>query len=225
MLNANEAATERVSLPTPAPVETVAGRAEPAAALPPGPAVATAGYKIGPRDVLDITVFKVPDLSKRVQVADSGNINLPLVGDIPAAGKTARDIERDLTTKLGAKYLQSPQVTVFVKEYNSQQVTIQGAVKKPGVYPVKGKMSLLETIAMAEGLDKTYDATVLVLRENEGQRLAAKFDIDDIKKGIAADPAILKGDTVVVNTSMTKKAFDNVLRVLPNSGSFIRLAQ
>ncbi len=75
-------------------------------------------YKVGPQDVLDISVFKVPELTKSVQVAESGSINLPLVGEIQAAGKTAQDIERDLAKKLGAKYLQSPQVTVFVKEYN-----------------------------------------------------------------------------------------------------------
>lgn len=227
LLSASEPATASALPPPPAPAdtETLASPAAPAATLPPGSPSASLGYTIGPRDVLDIAVFKVPELSKRVQVADSGNINLPLVGDIAAAGKTARDIERDLTAKLGAKYLQSPQVTVFVKEYNSQQVTIQGAVRKPGVYPIKGKTSLLQTIAMAEGLDSTYDATVVVLREDEGQRLAAKFDIDDIKNGTAADPTILRGDTVVVNTSTTKKAFDSALRILPNSGSFIRLAQ
>lgn len=209
----------------PPAADAATSRAEPAIAATPGSAAASAGYKIGPHDVLDIAVFKVPELSSRIQVADSGNINLPLVGEIPAAGKTARDIERDLTAKLGAKYLQSPQVKVFVKEYNSQQITIQGAVRKPGIYAIKGKTSLLQTIAMAEGLDSSYDSTILVLREGEGQRLAAKFDIDEIKNGGASDPTILKGDTVVVNTSTTKKVFDSALRVLPNSGSFIRLAQ
>ena len=100
---------------------------------------------------MDVSVFKVPELSKSVQVADTGTINLPLVGEVPAAGKTAQEVEQDLTKKLGAKYLQNPQVTVFVKEYNSQRVTIEGAVKKPGVYPVRGKTSLLQFIAMAEG--------------------------------------------------------------------------
>ncbi|MEZ5855394.1 MAG: polysaccharide biosynthesis/export family protein [Hyphomicrobiaceae bacterium] len=72
--------------------------------------------------------------SKSVQVANSGTINLPLVGDIVAAGRTARDIERDLSAKLGAKYLRNPQVTVFVKEYNSQRITVEGAVNKPDVF-------------------------------------------------------------------------------------------
>ena len=84
----------------------------------------TSGYKIGAMDVLDISVFQVPELTKSVQVADTGTINLPLLGEVEVAGRTAQQVERDLTTKLGAKYLQNPQVTVFVKEYNSHQVTI-----------------------------------------------------------------------------------------------------
>src|SRR5262249_3836623 len=131
-------------------------------------------YKIGPMDVLDISVFQVPDLTKSVQVSDTGTINLPLVGEVPVAGKTSQEVERDLTAKLGAKYLQNPQVTVYVKEYNSQQVTIEGAVQKPGIFSIKGKTSLLQLIAMANGFDPNSDWTVLVLRESNGRRKAAK---------------------------------------------------
>src|SRR5262249_61773057 len=95
-------------------------------------------YKIGPNDVIEITVFKVPELSKQVQVTDNGTVNLPLAGEIVVAGKTAQQIERELARTLGAKYLQNPQVSVYVKEYNSQRVTVEGAVKKPGVYPLRG---------------------------------------------------------------------------------------
>jgi len=113
----------------------------------------SAAYKIGPQDVLDISVFKAPELARSVQVAESGTINLPLVGEIHAVGKTAQEVERDLAKRLGAKYMQSPQVTVYVKEFNSQRVTVEGAVKKPGIYPLRGKTTLMQTIAMAEGLD------------------------------------------------------------------------
>ena len=96
-------------------------------------------------------------MSKSVQVADSGTINLPLVGEVPAAGMTAQDVERSLTRKLGAKYLQNPQVTVYVREYNSQRVTIEGAVKSQGVYPIRGRSSLMQMIATAGGLDPKSD--------------------------------------------------------------------
>jgi polysaccharide export outer membrane protein len=186
------------------------------------PTSSSSAYKIGPQDVLEITVFKVEELSKTVQVSATGTINLPLVGEIPAAGRTAHDVERELVAKLGAKYLKSPQVTVFVKEYNSQQITVEGSVRKPGVYPIKGKTSLLQSIAMAEGLDPSYDSTVIIFRRSEGQRLAARFDIDSIKKGEEKDPEIYKGDLVVVNSSTVKNAYQTVLKALPAGGSFIR---
>jgi polysaccharide biosynthesis/export protein len=78
-------------------------------------------YKIGPLDVLDVTVFKVPELSKTVQVDRDGSINYPLIGQIPAAGKTAHELERDLTQRLDAKYLRTPQITVIVKEYGYEK--------------------------------------------------------------------------------------------------------
>src|SRR3954468_21321091 len=112
-----------------------------------------ASHKLGPLDVLDISVFQVPELSKSVQVSDAGSINLPLLGEVKASGKTAQEIERELTVRLGKKYLKNPQVTVFVKENKSQQVTIEGAVRKPGVYPIAGKKTLLQLVATAEGLN------------------------------------------------------------------------
>jgi polysaccharide biosynthesis/export protein len=181
-------------------------------------------YRIGPLDVLDISVFKVPELSKSVQVADSGSINLPLVGEIQASGKTAQDIERDLTAILGTKYLRNPQVTVYVKEYNSQRVTIEGAVKKPGVYPIKGKTSLLQVIAMAESPDKeSASSTVVVFRTVDGKRSAARFDIDEIRHGKAEDPIIQQGDVIFVDTSTSKVVFNNFLRVLPTAAAFVPL--
>lgn len=74
-----------------------------------------AAYRIGPLDALDISVFQAPDLSGTVEVAEDGTIDLPLLGATPAAGKTAYELQRDLSSKLGTKYLQNPQVTVSVK--------------------------------------------------------------------------------------------------------------
>lgn len=179
-------------------------------------------YKIGPQDVLDISVFKVPELSKTVQVAHSGSINLPLVGEIPAAGKTAQQIERNLTTKLGAKYLQSPQVTVFVKEYNSQRVTVDGAVKKAGVFPIRGKTSLVQAIAMAGGLDtNSASSDVIVFRSVNGKRTAAHFDLDEIRAGRADDPIMQQGDVIVADTSTAKLVFNTLFRV--PYGAFVPL--
>jgi polysaccharide export outer membrane protein len=175
-----------------------------------------AAYKIGPLDVLDISVFKVPDLTKEVQVAEDGSINYPLIGDTPAAGKTAHEVEQDLTKKLGSKYLRNPQVTVFVREYNSQRVTVSGSVKTSGVYAIKGNTSLMQVIAMAGDVDTSTDSgDVVVFRTIDGQRSAAKFDIDAIKGGKASDPQVEPGDVVVVDSSSTKVALHNILMALP----------
>ena len=188
-------------------------------------AAATPGntaYKIGPQDLLEVAVYKVPDLSLSVQVADSGTVNLPLVGEIPAAGKTSRELEQDLTKKLGAKYLQSPQVSVYIKEYNSRRVTIDGAVGKPGIYPITGKTSLLQLIATAGGPTAASDTgDIVVFRQASGKRSAARFSLDEIRAGRAKDPALQEGDVVVVNESAMKAAFQQVLKVLPITSMFV----
>jgi len=209
--------------PAAAPAAPPAAISKTAAAgtLQPGPG--SAGYKIGTLDVVDVSVFKVPELSKSVQVSESGTINLPLVGEIPAAGKTAQEVEHDLTAKLGSKFLQNPQVTVFVKEYNSQRVTVEGAVKKPGVYPLRGHSSLLQFIATAEGLDQNADSTVLILRQANGKRMAARFDIDEIRAGSSEDPVVQAGDTIVAGTSAAKETMNNFLKLLPVTSVFALL--
>lgn len=173
-------------------------------------------YKIGPLDVIDISVFNVPDLTKTVQVADDGTINFPLVGEVAAAGKTAKQLESDLEHKLGVKYLRSPQVTVLVKDYNSQRVTIEGSVKTSGVYAIKGPTSLTQVLAMAGGMDDTVaSGDVVIFRTVDGTRSAAKFDVDAILHGRATDPQLEPGDVIVADTSSTKVALHNILSVLP----------
>lgn len=173
------------------------------------------GYKIGPQDVLDFSVFKAPELQRVVQVSETGTINVPLIGDIQASGRTASELEKDLAARLGKKFLQNPQVSVSVREYNSQRVTLEGAVKKPGVYPLRGKTTLLQIVATAEGFNDVGDATVMIFRQENGQRLAAKFDIADIRSGVASDPVLQPGDTIVAPTSMTKETFAAIMKALP----------
>ncbi len=178
-------------------------------------------YKIGAQDVLEVVVFKVPELTRSVQVADSGTINLPLVGEVAAAGKTSQELERDLTARLGATYLKSPQVSVYVREFNSQRVTIEGAVKKAGVFPIRGKNSLLQLIAVAGGLDREVASdSIMVFRTHDGQRVAAQFDLDEIREGRAEDPAVQDGDVIVVPTSAAKVVLSSFLKVTPALAAF-----
>jgi polysaccharide export outer membrane protein len=173
-------------------------------------------YKIGPLDVLDISVFKVQDLNKSVQVAEDGTINYPLVGDVQAAGKTAHELEHDLMQKLGGKYLKNPQVSVFVKEYNSQRVTVTGSVKTTGVYSIKGNTTLMQVLAMAGDVDNNLaSGEIVVFRTADGRRTAARFDIDSIKSGKTEDPQMQPGDVIVVDTSASKVALSNILKIVP----------
>lgn len=175
-----------------------------------------AGYKIGPLDGLDVQVFKVPDLSKYVQVSEDGTITYPLVGELKAAGKTARELESELTQKLGAKYLRNPHVTVLVKDYNSQRVTVEGGVKTTGVYALKGKTTLTQVLAMAGDVDSTIaSGDIVIFRTIDGKKSAAKFDFDEIRSGKVQDPVLEPNDVIVADTSATKVALANVLKVLP----------
>lgn len=180
-------------------------------------------YKIGPQDVLEVSVFQVQELSRAVQVTDSGVVGLPLIGEVPAAGRTAQEIERDVASKLKVKYLQNPQVSVFVKEFNSQRVTIEGSVKKTGVYPLRGKTSLLQALSMAEGLDAAADTAVVVFRQGEKGRMAARFDVAEIRSGSTEDPLIQAGDVIVVGSSFWKEQYGNFVKLLPLIGLFALL--
>ena len=115
---------------------------------------------------------------------------------------------------LGPSIVKNPQVTVYVKEYNSQHVTITGAVNKPGVYPIKGSTSLMQVVAMAGGFGDDTDSTVLVLRERDGKRSAAKFDVSAIQKGTAEDPPLQSGDDIIAGTSAIKRGFQYHLESL-----------
>ena len=175
-----------------------------------------AGYLVGPQDVLDVTVFKAPDLSKTLQVAEDGTINLPLTGQMMAAGKSPSQLEREIQTQLNARYMKSPQVTVFVKEYNSQRVTVEGAVKTPGVFPLRGHETLMQVIAKGGGLDRQVaSSNVVIFRTTDGARTVARYDLDAIHSGGAPDPQVLPGDVVVVDDSMAKQGLQVFLKLTP----------
>lgn len=180
-------------------------------------------YKIGPFDVVEVTVFKVPELSKVVQISEAGTVNYPLLGEVPAIGRTPRELEVSLAKALAAKYLQNPQVSVYVKEYNSQRVTMEGEVKKPGIYPMQGGATLLQAIALAGGVDAASDNTVLILRSDRGRRSAAKFELDDIRAGKSEDPKLRPGDVVVAGKSAIKEGFGTILKALPLASVFALL--
>lgn len=185
------------------------------------PATQQTSYRIGPMDVLDVSVFQVPDLTRSVQVDAAGQIILPLIGAVNAAGKTVAELQTDVATQLKAKYLQSPEVTIYVKEFASQKVTVEGAVVQPGIYPITGRTTLLQALAMARGTDRVAnEQRVVIFRTINSQRMGAVFDIKAIRAGTADDPEVYGNDVVVIERSGMKSIFRDATGAVPILGLF-----
>ena len=121
-------------------------------------------YLLGPEDVIELTVFDVPDMQHlNVQVADDGTISVPLLGSVKAAGLSQRQLRDELADLWGAKYLQNPQVSVFIKDFKSRPVSVVGSVAKPGMYYMTARRTLIEVLAMAGGLARGGAAAGRVL--------------------------------------------------------------
>ena len=141
---------------------------------------------------------------------------MPLIGDVQAGGKTAREVEAEIASRLKAKYLKSPQVNVYIKEFNSQRITVEGAVNKPGHYPIAGQMTLLQAVALSGGFNETANPrNVVIFRTIGGQRSAAKFNMSKIRTGKATDPNVQSGDIIVVPESSVRGWLNNLLKILP----------
>jgi polysaccharide export outer membrane protein len=173
-------------------------------------------YKIAPMDKLAIKVFKMDDLSGDYNVDLAGNISLPLIGQLQAANLTTAQLDDELTQKLGAKYLEHPDVSVAIKASTAHVVTVDGAVKDGGSFPVAGPISLIQAVAMAKGTSEDANARrVAVFRTIGGQRQAAAFDLTAIRRGQSPDPRIYPGDIVVVDGSSVKAAQKQILQSIP----------
>ena len=200
------------------------------ASLPAPPAVQSlapdADYRIGPLDVLEITAPQIPEITQSVgtvRVSGAGEISLPLVGVMVVNGKTAMELQQAIAERL-RKYVKAPEVSVFVKEYSSQRVTVEGEVNQPGIYRIEGKTTLLQALALAHGTTQNAILTrVAVFRTVNGQRLAAGFDLTAVRKGQQPDPELYGNDLVEVNTSSAKALFHNVISAVPLFTFFPRI--
>ena len=179
-------------------------------------------YRVGAQDLLAISVFGVQELNKEVRVNSNGQISLPLIGAVMAGGRTIPELEAELARKYSDGYLQKPQVSVFVKEFTSQRVTLEGAIAKPGIYPITGKTTLLQAIALAGGIDdKTADlGGIVLMRQVDGKRMAAAYDLRQVRKGVVDDPLIYGDDIIVIEQSASKTALRRFIESVPVLGIF-----
>lgn len=186
-----------------------------AADLPPPDAMtqarAAGDYRIGPQDMLDIDVSQLPEMSKSFEVDTGGNLLLPLVGQVQAAGRTPAELSTDIANALKKKYMKDPQVVVSVKEAQGQKITVDGAVGQPGVYPLNGPTTLMQAVSLAKGADPHFANVhkVAIFRQVNGTRHSAFYDLQQIRTGRAEDPAVYGSDIVVVDTSGSKSFFNN----------------
>jgi len=153
--------------------------------------IASVDYRVGPKDLLEISVFGLDELNKIERVSEDGKITLPLLGEIEVKGLTKSELERKLVQLLEEKYLHNPQVTVFIREYMSKTVSVMGAVRAAVqgtyTYELLGRQTLLQIISKAGGLTSEAGDEIIVIRFHEdGTSTSMKISIDDL---------FIKGDT------------------------------
>lgn len=172
-----------------------AGAAAAAVAQP-----ADSAFRVGPEDVLEISVWKEEGLRKDVLVRPDGGLSFPLVGEVQAAGKTVEEIRAELTKRL-EKFIPEPVVSVLVQRVLSNKIYVIGRVAKPGEFPAGRVVDVLQALSMAGGLTTFADEKdIRVLRREAGAQRVFRFDFKAVSRGAGLEQNILLrgGDVVVV---------------------------
>lgn len=179
---------------------TVSGGSAQSTATPPKPATEDPEYVIGADDMLDISVWKEADISRRVPVRSDGKISIPLLNDVQAAGLTPMQLQAQITEKL-RKFLTEPQVTVTVMATNSRRVYIMGEVGRPGPIPLLANMTVLQAITSAGGLSQFANGSkIRIIRNEKGKQTVHSFNYKDVLNGRNPEQNIIlePGDSIVV---------------------------
>ena len=180
--------------------------------IPPSTSVqAPSQYQLGANDTISLKVFQEPELSSEaLQIDPAGNINIPLLGAVRAEGYSPAQLSRQLKQGL-TRYLRNPQVSVALVE-SGQKIVVEGAVNQPGVFPIRGRSTLVEALALAQSPTAiAANDQIFVFRNLNGRRTGARFDIRKIRAGIDPDPVLLPGDQVIVGISGLKEAWREYL--------------
>ena len=183
---------------------------------PDSPFAVNPDYRLGPTDLVNVTVFRAPDLTGEYRVDAGGNVVLPLVGETQVQGMTTAEAAEALKRNLSTRYYIDPQVTVALREANSQRITVDGSVQAPGLYPLPGRTTLMQAVAMARGV--TQDANlhrVVVFRQIQGQRMAAAFDLESIRRSEMEDPVVYASDVIVVDGDNTRRMWRDIITTIP----------
>jgi polysaccharide export outer membrane protein len=163
----------------------------------PDPRPEVGEYRIGREDVLEVVVWHEPELTRVVPVRPDGKISLPLAGEVEAAGKTAAELQQGLTQALGP-YIRDASVAVLVREINASRVFVLGEVARPGGFPLRGPLTVVQAIALAGGRTEFAGKSVQWLRERpDGKADRVELSFDDLMQGEAAGALWLRGGDVL----------------------------
>ena len=170
-------------------------------------------YRVGPNDLIDVEVLDLDNLKRTVRITAAGAISLQLIGSDAKAGLTSQEVEQRIADRYREKYLQNPQVSIFIREFTTERITVEGAVAKPGIYPLTGQITLLRALALAGGFGPIADSgEVMLFRNGEnGKRQVAVFDVDQIRAGKSDDPPIKGDDLIVVQRDSARKMLKDSL--------------
>jgi polysaccharide export outer membrane protein len=175
--------------------------------------IAAAQERIGPLDKLKISVFNVEAFTGEYQVDANGNIAYSLLGTVSAAGKTPDELARILASRLNEKLYRDPKVQVAIAIPAEQTVTVDGSVKDPGIFPIKGTTTLLRVVALAHGMaEDANPSRVIVFRTVKGVKLSGAFDVKAIRLAQEPDPTIYGNDVVIVDGSRARRLFKDILQ-------------
>ena len=154
-------------------------------------------YRLDAEDVVEVSVYGAEALSRTIPVRPDGRISLPLLGDVEARGRTAPELSVELAERLGP-FVKDPRVAVIVREVNAPRVYVIGEVEHPGAYPLRGRLDVIQALALAGGLgDFANRRGIVVIRGGEGGE-RQRVDYDDLVDARATIPLLRPGDTVYV---------------------------
>jgi len=182
-------------------------------------AISTTEQRIGPLDKIKISVFNVDAMSGEYQVNSAGNFSYSLLGQVSAAGKTADELARILASRLNEKLYRNPQVAVAISAAAEQSVTVDGSVKSPGTFAIKGTTTLMRVVALASGMtDDANPSRVIVFRTVDGQKRAGAYDVQAIRRAQEPDPIVYGNDIVIVDGSRARRLFKELMSTVPLLG-------
>lgn len=173
-------------------------------------------YRISGNDLIDVDLPDIDSVKRTLRVNAAGFVSLPLIGPVQIAGLTSEEAEQRIAERYKEKYLQNPQVSVFIKEFTAERITVDGAVAKPGIYPLTGQITLLRVLALAGGFGPIADSSAVVLfrvDETTKKREMLTFDVEKIRAGKSEDPLVKGDDLIVVQRDSTRRLLkDSIIR-------------